>query len=180
MLFISIITILTASALSSIHVSSHQLTRCGSLVLISTGVMAANTFNVSAMGPGISLYEGILQVTPMSQATDVFISLAASTIVGHVWTPESYIKTVKITTGSVQPAVAEFSIVVIVIALSAITISFSNRGIMTIFLGFMFYIICFITSYTRNSKTSISARVSNIFGTLGSVCIIWLGLTLFP
>ena len=137
MIFNSIIIILTASALPSIHVSPHQLTRCGSLVLLSTGVVAANTLNVSAMGPGISLYEGIIQVTPMSQATDAFICLVAFVIVGLVWTPEKYIKTVKTTIDSVktyQPAVAEYSVIVLFTTLGAL-ILVSSTSLVTVYLG---------------------------------------------
>ncbi len=95
MLFYSISTLLTASALSSIHVTPLQLTRCATLIFLSAGVMAANTLNVSAMGPGLSLFVGILQITPFSQSVNTFINVVASVIVGLVWTPVSYKKTIK-------------------------------------------------------------------------------------
>ncbi|KAI9708688.1 MAG: hypothetical protein M1812_007930 [Candelaria pacifica] len=59
--------------------------------------MAANAFDVSAMGPGVSLYNGILQATPITQSVDAFICVVASIIVGFVWAPVNYINSVKIT-----------------------------------------------------------------------------------
>ena len=137
MLVVTIIILLTASALPSINVTPHQLTRCSTIILLSAGVMAANTLNVSAIGPGLSLYEGMIQVTPVSQATDAFISVVGSVIVGLVWTPEKYIKTVKLTQHSVktfQPAVVEYSVIVLFTTLGAI-ILVSSTSLVTVYLG---------------------------------------------
>ena len=137
MLFTTLIILLAASALPSILVTPIQLIRCIALSLLFAGVMAANTLNVSAMGPSVSLYEGILQVTPMSQTTDAFICLVGSVIVGLVWTPESYIETAKITARSVktfQPAVAEYSVIVLFTTLGAI-ILVSSTSLVTVYLG---------------------------------------------
>ena len=84
MLFIGIFILLIAAALPSINVSPLHLARCATLIFLSAGVLAANTLNISAMGPGVSLFDGLLQATPMTQIIDCFLCVIAAIIVGFV------------------------------------------------------------------------------------------------
>ena len=138
MIFNSIIIILTAFALPSIHISPLLLTRCGSLTFLAAGVVAANTLNVSAMGPGISLYNGIIQVTPMSQTIDIFICLVTCVILGLIWPVYRIYRNSKYIPTSVvkiyQPTVAQSHIVIILIS-AGLIILVSCTSFVTIFLG---------------------------------------------
>ena len=169
MLFISIITILTASALPSIHISPRKLTRCGSLALISTGVMAANTLNVSAMEPGIILYNGILQVTPTSQIIDILACLVASIFAGlvwpvyHIYRQNKYISTSWVK--KYQPTVSQCYITLMLTTISVI-ILVSNTSLVIVFLGIVvqYYAVNVLVSrYPGTGYNFIKLRNTYIF-----------------
>ena len=90
MLFISIIILLTASALQSIKISPLQYSRCASLIFLTTGVLAANTLDVPAMGPGLSLFNGRLQSTPITQPIGIYLNFIRFILRGLLWAPGTY------------------------------------------------------------------------------------------
>ena len=77
MLVLGLLITLTAFALPSIYVTSLNLTRCATLIFLSTGVIAMNGKNIQAMGSGVSISAGLLEKTSTIQAIDFILSAAA-------------------------------------------------------------------------------------------------------
>ena len=177
MLFNSTILLLTASALPSIHVTPLQLARCATLIFLSAGVLAANTLNIPAMGPGVSLFNGLLQATPITQAVDVFLCVVASVIVGFVWFPTNLST---ITTGNTT-AVTEYSVILIFTTLGAI-ILVSSTSFVTLYLGveLQSFAVYILASLYRNSETASAASLKYFFiGGLSSAFILMGGAVVY-
>ncbi len=141
MILFGIFIIMTAAALPSFYVAPLQLARCATLIFLSAGVLAANALNVSAMGPGVSMFDGLIQATPMTQGIDAFISVIAAIIVGFVWAPVGSINIDNIkenlsltTVNTSAPAQAEYSVILLFTTLGAMTLV-SSTSLVTLYLG---------------------------------------------
>lgn len=173
MLFISIIILLTASALQSIKITPQQYSRCASLIFLTTGVLAANTLDVPAMGPGLSLFNGRLQATPMTQAIGIFLNFISFIIVGFVWAPGTYQSPVNWINTSAPP-ISEYSTILIFTTLGGI-ILISSTNFVTLYLGveLQSFAIYILASLYSGSETSTGAALKYFFiGGLASAIIL--------
>ena len=82
MIIISILILIVAIALPSINsnISSLLYIRIASIIFIYAGVLSLNALYIQSIGSGIGLYNGLFQVTLISQFFDIIIVLIGSLI----------------------------------------------------------------------------------------------------
>ena len=82
MIFTSILILIVAKALPSIHrnISSTYFTRISAIIFIYAGVFSLNTFYIQSIGSGIGIYSGLFQVTQISVLIESFLLVIASLI----------------------------------------------------------------------------------------------------
>ncbi len=184
MILFSLFILLTAAALPSINVASLHLARCATLTFLSAGALAANVFNISAMGPGVSLFEGQLQVTPITQSVDAFVFVVAAVIVGFVWAPGGFMSTAKTSEGTVNtafPPLAEYSVILLFTTLGA-SILVSSTSLVTLYLGveLQSFAVYVLASLYRSSESSSAAALKYFFiGGLSSAFILMGGAVVY-
>ena len=93
MLLSSLFTLIIAAALPNISIASIQITRCATLIFLSSSTLAANVITISNISYGINIYDGLLQVSPLILTIESFIYFVSSIIVGFVWIPVKFSKT---------------------------------------------------------------------------------------
>lgn len=177
MILISIFVLLIAAALPSIHVSPVPISRSATLIFISTGILAINTLNITAISSGISIFETRIKVTSQSQAVEIFICVIASIISGHIWAPWRWIENNKnnnIDVTIIMPAVKEYSIILLFTTLGGI-ILVSSTSLVTLYLGvelqsFAVYILASL--YWNSEKSSSGALKYFFIGGLSSAFIL--------
>lgn len=129
------------------------------------------------MGPGVSLFDGLLQATPMTQIIDCFLCVIAAIIVGFVWIPVGY----KSQNSTSIPALAEYSVILIFTTLGGI-ILISSTNLMTLFLGIELqsFAVYILASLYRNSETASYAALQYFFiGGLSSAFILIGGAVVY-
>jgi len=82
MIFCSILILIVAIALPSINnnLNSNTYVRISSIVLLYSALLSINAINVPELGQGIVIFNGLFQVTLISQIMDCFIFLIGSLI----------------------------------------------------------------------------------------------------
>lgn len=133
MLVLATATLMTAVALPRVHISPSLLLRTTSLVLVSTAALATNALDTSALGSGLSLYSGLLEVSTVSQSVDVLIMLAGAVAI-LPWAPM-----VARGQGSSQgtssvPTVGEYAVFVLFTTTGA-TLLVSSADLITLYLA---------------------------------------------
>jgi NADH-ubiquinone oxidoreductase chain 2 len=74
MIFISIITLIAAKALPLFKkISSIHISRIASIIFIYTGACSFNCFYIQSIGSGIGIYNGLFQITPITQLMEIFL-----------------------------------------------------------------------------------------------------------
>lgn len=177
MLLYGLFTLLTAAALPSIYVTPLQLTRCATLIFISAAALAANAFDISAMGSGVSLYDGLLQVTSITQTIDIFLNIIAAIIIGFVWAPINSIKDGYTS----APVLGEYSVILLFTTLGA-SILVSCTSLITLYLGveLQSFAVYVLASLYRNSETASAAALKYFFiGGLASAFILIGGAVIY-
>ena len=181
MLVLGLLITLTASALPSIYVTSLNLTRCATLIFLSTGVIAMNGKNIQAMGSGVSISAGLLEKTSTIQAIDILLSVSAAAIVGFVW-PPSESKFTKTTVKTSIPPVTEYSHILVFTTLGAIILG-SSTNLVTLYLGvelqsFAVYVLaCLYRNSEKGSEAALKyffiGGLSSAFILIGGAIIYW-------
>src|SRR5207302_6392614 len=82
MIFISILTLIVAKALTSIYknISNTYFIRISAIVFLYAGVLSLNTLNLQSIGSGIGIYSGLFHVTNISVFIEFFLLLIGSII----------------------------------------------------------------------------------------------------
>ena len=82
MIFTSILILIVAKALPSIHrhLSSTYFTRVSAIIFIYAGVLSINTYYIQSIGSGIGIYSGLFQVTQISIIIESFLLIIGSLI----------------------------------------------------------------------------------------------------
>ena len=82
MVTISILIFIVALALPSINKSLSPIInlRLSSIILIYAGALSLNAFYIQSIGSGIGIYNGLFQVTVVSQFLDTFLLIISSLI----------------------------------------------------------------------------------------------------
>lgn len=90
MIMISILILIVAIALPSInrHITPIFFTRIASIIFIYAGVLSFNTLYIQSIESGIGIFNGLFQVTAVTQVLEIFLFLIGSLIL-IVW-PRTY------------------------------------------------------------------------------------------
>lgn len=184
MLLLGLFTLLTAAALSSIYVTPTHLLRSATLVFLSAAALASNALNVPAMGPGVSLFSGTLQSTPLTGASDAFICLIGAIIAGFVWAPQFVVNVVKSKTQIIRttiPTIAEYSVILLFTTLGS-AVLVSSTSFVTLYLGveLQSFAVYILAAIYRDSETASSAALKYFFiGGLASAFILMGGAVVY-
>jgi NADH-ubiquinone oxidoreductase chain 2 len=80
MLVISLLSLLIAVPLSSSNISPVQLTRVTSVTFFFAAALSFNSYYVTTLGSGVSLYSGLFHVSTVSLAIETFIFVVGGTL----------------------------------------------------------------------------------------------------
>ena len=73
MLFISILSLITAKAVNKINISHIHFTRIVFIILLYAGALSFNVLYIQSIGSGIGLYNGYFHINQISQILEIFI-----------------------------------------------------------------------------------------------------------
>lgn len=158
MLVLGIFSLMTAVALPNVNISPILLTRVASIVLLYAAALSYNALDIQAIGPGVSIYSGLFQVTSVSQSMDTFIFLTGAMIL-LPWAPVTNV--VRAQTQAVftaVPTIAEYPLIILFTTCGA-TFLVSSADLVSLYLSielqsFRVYILA--TLY-RDSESATSA-----------------------
>ena len=186
MIIISILILIVAIALPSINsnISSLLYIRIASIIFIYAGVLSLNALYIQSIGSGIGLYNGLFQVTLISQFFDIIIVLLGSLIL-VAWplmnnnTSNLVEKDSTIILGnviSINNYPREYSLIVLLSTLGA-SLLISSSDLISLYLSIELqsFGVYILASLYRNSENAISAGLKYfLLGGLSS-CLILLG-----
>jgi NADH-ubiquinone oxidoreductase chain 2 len=171
MLFISILTLITAKAVKTININHIQFTRISFLILLYAGALSYNALNIQSIGSGIGIYNGYFHITQISQIIEIIMFIVGGLILLS-W-PLKNKENLEITGDNYS---TNYSIVILFSILGS-SLLISSFDLISIYLSielqsFGLYIL---STLYRNSESSTSAGLKYfLLGALSS-CIILLG-----
>lgn len=149
-------------------------------MFLSAGALAANAKNNQATGPGVSISNGLLQITPLTEAIYILFCLAAAAIVGFVWGPAEY-KFSRAEVETSSPPVTEYSEILVFTTLGAIILA-SSTNLVTLYLGveLQSFAVYVLACLYRNSEKGSEAALKYFFiGGLSSAFILMGGAIVY-
>jgi NADH-ubiquinone oxidoreductase chain 2 len=90
MLTLALFILLTAVALPSVYATPALLTRVTVLTFLSAAALAANAYSWEGVGSGLGLYSGLIDLTGLSLAAQVFL-LSVGAIALVQWAPHAHL-----------------------------------------------------------------------------------------
>jgi NADH-ubiquinone oxidoreductase chain 2 len=182
MIFFSILILIVAIALPSINknISSNLYIRISSIILLYSGLLALNAINIPALGSGIGLYNGLFQVTFISQIMDFFIFFTGSLIL-IAWpliNNKNYnlLENIKIKLNKINNYAIEYSLIILFSVLGA-SLLISSADLISMYLSIELqsFGIYILSTIFKDSDTATSAGLKYfLLGGLSS-CLILLG-----
>lgn len=80
MLFISILSLITAKAVKLININHIQFTRISFLILLYAGTLSFNVLSIHSIGSGIGIYNGYFHITQITQIIEIIMFTVAALI----------------------------------------------------------------------------------------------------
>jgi NADH-ubiquinone oxidoreductase chain 2 len=80
MLFISILSLITAKAVKLININHIQFTRISFLILLYAGTLSFNVLSIHSIGSGIGIYNGYFHITQITQIIEIIMFTVAGLI----------------------------------------------------------------------------------------------------
>ena len=181
MLFISILSLITAKAVKLININHIQFTRISFLILLYAGALNFNVLYFQSIGTGIGIYNGYFHITQITQSLEIIMFIVGGLILlswPNIATKDflNNITTYKTLEKSGDNYSTNYSIIILFSILGS-SLLISSFDLISIYLSielqsFGLYILA--TLY-RNSESSTSAGLKYfLLGALSS-CIILLG-----
>ena len=183
MLILSLLSLLIAVPLSSSTISPVQLTRVTSVTFFFAAALSLNTYYVTTIGSGMSLYSGLFHVSTVSLAIEVFIFIVGGLILlpwasflpqnalsSNVSAPISF----KEKNDSTQPIIAEYSIILVFTIIGA-SFLISSTDLVSLYLAIELqsFAVYILAALYRNSETATSAGLKYfLLGALSSAFIL--------
>lgn len=176
MLALLLFSLVTVVALPSLNVSSITTTRVCVVVLAATSAVSYNASTALSLGSGVSLYNGLMQVTSTSYTVDVLLGVIGAAALS-AWAPFTY--AANNYTGSVftlVPLNSYYSLLA-VFSVTGSSLLVSSASLMCLYLSLevqSFAVYVLATLY-RESETATDAGLTYfLLGGLSS-CLILLG-----
>jgi len=181
MLFISILSLITAKAVKLININHIQFTRISFLILLYAGALNFNVLYFQSIGTGIGIYNGYFHITQITQSLEIIMFIVGGLILlswPNIATKDflNNTTTYKTLEKSGDNYSTNYSIIILFSILGS-SLLISSFDLISIYLSielqsFGLYILA--TLY-RNSESSTSAGLKYfLLGALSS-CIILLG-----
>jgi len=176
MIFISILILIVVLSLpsNSRNISPLWYSRISSIIFIYAGALTINALYIQSIGSGIGIYNGLFEVSILSQIIELLI-LVLGSIILMSWPNLSIINYILITE-KIANYPKEYSLIVLISTLGSILL-ISSTDLISLYLSielqsFGLYILA---SIYRNSNSAISAGLKYyLIGGLSS-CIILFG-----
>lgn len=184
MLILALFTLLTVVALPNMIISPTLYLRTVTLTFFITAAMAFNAINLDAIGTGVSLFNGLYEVSTLTLGTDTFIFLAAG-IVLLPWAPWTVSPTTHANViepspiNTIHPTVSEYGIIVIFSMVGA-SLLISSADLVSMYLSIelqSFGVYILATLYRDSLTATDSGLKYFLLGGLSS-CFILLGSAL--
>jgi len=171
MLVISLLSLLIAIPLSSSNISPVQLTRVTSIVFFFAAALSFNTYYVTTIGSGVSLYSGLFHVSTVSLAIEFFIFVVGGLILLPWASSEN---TAKLTGISVRPTIAEYPLIIVFTTIGA-SFLVSSTDLVSLYLAIELqsFAVYVLAALYRNSETATAAGLKYfLLGALSSAFIL--------
>jgi len=185
MLILALFTLLTVVALPNIIISPTLYIRTVTLTFLTTAALSYNAINVNAISTGVSLFNGLYEVSLITMCTDTFIFLAAALVI-LPWAPWTIKNITTNSTGigpnpinTIHPTVAEYGIIVI-FSMTGASLLISSADIVSMYLSIelqSFGVYILATLYRDSMTATDSGLKYFLLGGLSS-CFILLGSAL--
>lgn len=180
MLILALLTLLTVVALPNFIISPTLYIRTVTLTFLTTAVLSFNTINVSSISTGVSLYNGLYEVSLTTISTDTFLFTAAALVI-LPWAPFSLSgkNSTSSTFNTIHPTVSEYGIIVI-FSITGASLLISSSDLVSIYLSIelqSFGVYILATLYRDSLTATDSGLKYFLLGGLSS-CFILLGSAL--
>jgi|SRR5688572_30053769 len=179
MLFISILSLITAKAVKLIKINHIQFTRISFLILLYAGALNYNVLNIHSIGSGIGIYNGYFHINQITQSIEIIMLLVGGLIL-LAWPKITNNNSLLTNKNNIEITGDNYSTnysIVILFSILGSSLLISSFDLISIYLSielqsFGLYVLA--TLY-RNSESSTSAGLKYfLLGALSS-CIILLG-----
>jgi NADH-ubiquinone oxidoreductase chain 2 len=155
MLTLGIFTLLIAVALPNIKITSQQLIRVTSIVLLYAAVLSFNASHIQAIGSGVSIFSGLFQATSVTQVMDAFIFTIAAFVI-LPWAPSSS-RTVS-SSSTATPSIPEYALIVLFTTCGAsFLISSADLVSMYLSIELQSFAVYILAALYRDSESATSA-----------------------
>lgn len=190
MIILSILTLLVAMSLPSIknQITPVLFSRIALLSLTYSAILAFNMVYIQSIGSGVGLFAGLFQITIISQLTDIFIFLIASSIliISQFYTYKFNYDTISLSTNKKtnndqillknKDEISEYSLIILFsVAGGSLLISSADLVSMYLSIELQSFAVYILATIYKNSLSSTSAGLKYfLLGGLSS-CLILLG-----
>lgn len=189
MIILSILLLLVAMSLPSIknQITPVLFSRIVLLSLTYSAILAFNMVYIQSIGSGVGLFAGLFQITIISQLTDIFIFLIASSIliISQFYTYKSNYDTISLSTNKTntdqillknKDEISEYSLIILFsVAGGSLLISSADLVSMYLSIELQSFAVYILATIYKNSLSSTSAGLKYfLLGGLSS-CLILLG-----
>jgi len=192
MIILSILLLLVAMSLPSIknQITPVLFSRIVLLSLTYSAILAINMVYIQSIGSGVGLFAGLFQITIISQLTDIFIFLIASSIliISQFYTYKSNYDTISLSTNKTNTVaepqillknkdeISEYSLIILFsVAGGSLLISSADLVSMYLSIELQSFAVYILATIYKNSLSSTSAGLKYfLLGGLSS-CLILLG-----
>lgn len=175
MLALLLFSLVTVVALPSLNVSSITTTRVCVVVLAATSAVSYNASTALSLGSGVSLYNGLMQVTSTSYTVDVLLGVIGAAALS-AWAPFTYAANYTGSVFTLVPLNSYYSLLA-VFSVTGSSLLVSSASLMCLYLSLevqSFAVYVLATLY-RESETATDAGLTYfLLGGLSS-CLILLG-----
>lgn len=175
MLILAIFSLITAVALPSVKISPMQFLRITSITLLMTAMLSYNATQIQAIGSGVSVYNGLFQVTSVSQSIDTFIFVVGAVIL-VAWAPmkESGMMMVRGMNTAI-PTIKEYPLIVLFTTCGA-SFFISSSDLVSLYLSIELqsFAVYILATLYRDSESATSAGLKYfLLGGLSSGLILF-------
>jgi NADH-ubiquinone oxidoreductase chain 2 len=154
MLTLGIFSLLMAVALPNVKISSLQLIRVTSIVLLYAAALSLNASYIQAIGSGVSIFSGLFQATSVTQVMDAFIFAIAAFVI-LPWAPSTGRESM---TQTSVPTIPEYALIVLFTTCGAsFLISSADLVSMYLSIELQSFAVYILAALYRDSESATSA-----------------------
>lgn len=174
MLILAIFSLMTAVALPNVKISPLLVIRVTAIALLYAAALSFNATYIQSIGPGVGIYNGLFQVTSVSQSIDTFIFLVGRVILLG-WAPvTSKVLARAQSIFTALPTIPEYSLIILFTTCGA-SFLISSADLLSMYLSIELqsFAVYILAAIYRDSESATSAGLKYfLLGALSSGLIL--------